>query len=303
MNPTWADAEKDERKAMLRTGIAPLDYPGPVAADWPDLLAIVESKVKPARDVQKRKALRERWWHYAEKRPGLYRAIRGLDRVLVRSLTSKHFPTFSFVNRNTVYDQTLIVFVIQEYELTSCFINSLHEVWTTFFGATLEDRRRYNIADCFETFPFPRDDLSGALEDVGRAYYEHRAELMVANGEGLTDTYNRFNDPEDTSPGIVRLRELHAEMDRAVLDAYGWNDLRPEATFEREWETDEEAGPWRYRWPQEDRDEALARLLALNAERAAEEARNASTIRPGLFGDDVEDEEEELEEGERDPAA
>ena len=31
---------------------------------WPDLMQIVEDKVKPIRDVQKRDALRERWWQY-----------------------------------------------------------------------------------------------------------------------------------------------------------------------------------------------------------------------------------------------
>ena len=67
-------------------------------------------------------------------------------------------------------------------------------------------------------------------------------------------------------------------MDRAVLDAYGWSDLQPVPAFELEWEDeDEEEGsrrrkkPWRYRWPEEIRDEVLARLLKLNQERAAEE--------------------------------
>jgi hypothetical protein len=68
-------------------------------------------------------------------------------------------------------------------------------------------------------------------------------------------------------------------MDRAVLDAYGWTDIRPTCDFELEWEDDEaETGrrrrkPWRYRWPEPARDEVLARLLALNAQRAEEERR------------------------------
>ena len=47
---------------------------------------------------------------------------------------------------------------------------------------------------------------------------------MVENDEGLTKTYNRFHDPDEGSAAIARLRELHAEMDRAVLGAYGWSD-------------------------------------------------------------------------------
>lgn len=47
---------------------------------YPDLMQIVKDKVKPERDVQKRDALRVRWWQYAEKRPGLVRAIAQSDR-------------------------------------------------------------------------------------------------------------------------------------------------------------------------------------------------------------------------------
>src|SRR5262249_36580928 len=103
-----------------------------------------------------------------------------------------------------------------------------------------------------------------------------RAALMVKNDEGLTKTYNRFHDPDEHSDDIRRLRELHAAVDRAVLDAYGWTDLDPRCEFLLDYEDeDEESGrkkkPWRYRWPDELRDEVLARLLDLNQQRARED--------------------------------
>jgi hypothetical protein len=119
------------------------------------------------------------------------------------------------------------------------------------------------------------------LEDTGREYYDFRAALMVRNNEGLTKTYNRFHDPSEASPDILKLRELHAAMDRAVLDAYGWTDLKPTCEFLLDYEDEEEdeegtasrrKKPWRYRWPDEFRDEVLARLLALNQECAQQEA-------------------------------
>jgi len=104
---------------------------------------------------------------------------------------------------------------------------------------------------------------------------------MVGNNEGLTKTYNRFHDPNVRSPDILKLREMHTAMDRAVLDAYGWIDLKPTCEFLLDYEEDEdedESGggrrrkkPWRYRWPDEFRDEVLARLLELNRQRAEEE--------------------------------
>ena len=43
---------------------------------------------------------------------------------------------------------------------------------------------------------------------------------------------NRFHDPAERSPDIVKLRELHAAMDQAVLEAYGWHELAQTATCE-----------------------------------------------------------------------
>ena len=45
------------------------------------------------------------------------------------------------------------------------------------------------------------------------------AALMVRNNEGLTKTYNRFHDPQERSPDIQTLRDLHARMDATVLAA------------------------------------------------------------------------------------
>ena len=121
--------------------------------------------------------------------------------------------------------------------------------------------------------------IDPALEVSGKAYYEYRAALMVGKNEGLTKTYNRFHDPYEDDPKIARLRELHAAMDRVVLDAYGWIDIPVECDFLLDYEIDEatwgrKKKPYRYRWPDAVRDEVLARLLALNAERAAEEVRS-----------------------------
>ena len=54
---------------------------------------------------------------------------------------------------------------------------------------------------------------------------------MVDADEGLTKTYNRVHDPNDATPEIVRLRELHVALDHAVRDAYGWSDLELDHGF------------------------------------------------------------------------
>ena len=247
------------------------------AETWPDLINILRERVKPGRDRQKRKARSERWWQYAEKSSGLYTAISGLDRVLVINCGATTHHAFTFLSAKMVFANTLDVFPMDSQAAFCALQSSPHEIWTRFCGSSLGDGLRYTPSDCFETFPFPENwETHAGLEAAGKDYYEFRAALMVRNDEGLTKTYNRFNNPDERDIEITKLRELHAAMDRAVLDAYGWCDIPTDSDFLLDYEINEEEWgkkkkPWRYRWPDEIRDEVLARLLALNAERAREE--------------------------------
>ena len=147
---------------------------------------------------------------------------------------------------------------------------------------------------------------------------------MQDTNKGMTKIYNRFHDPKERSPEIRRLRELHKAMDRAVLVAYGWADIDTTCGFDLDWcetEPADDASPdtleridtgrfffesaeearafaaeleeggtslgWRYRWRSEVRDEVLARLLLLNAQRAEEERRaGLSPLPPAPVDDD-----------------
>ena len=283
---SWAEADEERRRELRRQPMVPHDYPEPVAADWPELLAIVEERVKPERDVQNRKALRERWWHYAEKRPGLYATVAGLERVLVINCGATPHHAFTRLPSRMVFANTLAVLPFDTHAAFCTLQSRPHEIWSRFFGSSLEDRLRYTPSDCFETFPFPEGwETHPGLEAAGKAYYDFRAALMVRNDEGMTKTYNRFHDPYETASDIAELRDLHTAMDRAVLDAYGWDDLPTDCDFLLDHEIDEatwgrKKKPYRYRWPDAVRDEVLARLLALNAERAAEEARAEAATQP-----------------------
>ena len=246
------------------------------ASQWKDLISIVRESVKPERDRQKRKALRDRWWQYAEKRPGLVAAIAGLDRVLVVSRVGQQ-AAFALLPTGMVFAESLIIFPFNTYAAFCALQSRPHEIWARFFGSSMKDDLRYTPSDCFETFPFPIGwETHSVLEAAGKEYYEFRAALMVQNNEGLTKTYNRFHDPDERSPTIVELRKLHAAMDRAVIHAYGWHGIATECEFLLDYEIDEEESgrnkkPWRYRWPNDVRDEVLAWLLALNTERALED--------------------------------
>ena len=324
LGASWIHADQRQRQAWLRSGIVPLDYPQPVAADWPDLLEIVQRKVKPNRDNDNRDGYRRYWWQFAEKRVELAVALTQVPRVIV--LSRVRATGFTFMEPKVVCSEQLVVFPFSKPSAFCVLQSRTHELWAYFFSASALDLVRYAPSDCFETFPFPAGfETNAALEAAGREYYEFRAALMQDLWLGLTEIYNLFHSPDDEalarlealfkkrtvnsewraaenvppdrspltayrSPdaalqGVRRLRTLHAAMDTAVLTAYCWTDLLPTCTCEflLDYEDEEsESGaedsggrkkkkPWRYRWSDEVRDEVLARLLKLNAERAEEE--------------------------------
>jgi hypothetical protein len=256
---------------------------------WPELIRVLEEKVRPERtrkDKNGNFVLREplptRWWHHADKRPALYATLVDMSEVIVTPSSAATHHTFSFASSKSIFSHKLIVIAEEKMHVFSALQSRVHEIWRRKFGATLGDALTYNPSDVFETYPFPDSSLHKTTETAGQVYCDFRAGLMVRNNEGLTKTYNRFHDPEERDPDIARLRALHAAMDRAVLDAYGWHDLDPACEFLLDYEIDEEAWgdrkkPYRYRWPDEVQSEVLARLLELNAERARAEALAGAT--------------------------
>jgi hypothetical protein len=273
--------EPKERNEAQRLGVVPLDYPDPVAADWPDLLRIVEQKVKPERaklgDNADAKRRKEHWWKWGRYTPALFGAMKGKDRVLALSRVGQQ-GAITFVPTNIVPAESVVIFAYQNAAAFGLLQSRVHETWARFFASSMKDDLRYTPSDCFETFPLPQGWHSDpALEEAAQKYYEFRAALMVRNNEGLTATYNRFHNPAEENTEIIPLRELHAAMDRAVLAAYDWRDIPTDCKFIPDYfdELPDGGDPIpksiRFRWPDPVRDEVLARLLKLNTERAEQE--------------------------------
>lgn len=255
------------------------------ARKYPDLMTIVEEKVKPKRLLDNREIYRRNWWQFCEKRVALYKTIAQCDRVLVTNAQAAAHHAFIFYTPRVVFANSLNVFPLETYSSFCVLQSYTHEVWARFFSSSMKDDLRYNPSDCFETFPFPSDwETNPTLEAAGKTYYEFRADLMVRHNQGLTTTYNRFHDPDETNPDILRLRELHAECDRAVLDAYGWQDIPTDCEFRLYYEDEPDSSskrkkPWRYRWSETIHDRVLARLLELNRDRAATEIQGKTKRR------------------------
>ena len=253
------------------------------ASKWPELLAIVEERVKPSRDLDKRQSRRRLWWQFAEPTAHLYRSIDSNSRVLVTPRVSTH-TAFTFIEKGLVYNNNLYVFALQSFASFAILSSYCHDLWSGFFGSTLKDDPNYSPSDAFDNFPFPRGFAKcSVLGSVGRQLFEGRRSQMLQSSAGLTQTYNHFHDPLDAQEATMHLRSLHSAVDRGVLDAYGWGDISERRSFEQEWIDESGKKSVRYIWPENVRDIVLARLLDLNAERYAEEKRG--DIRPLLIDD------------------
>ena len=263
-------------------------------ATYPKLFHIVKEKVLPDRQKLLQKGdwsakRAKNWWLFVQRSDRLDRICNERDRLIVICRVAPHV-CFAVVPAKQVFSVDLRVFDRSSWPNLSVLQSRAHDVWVRNFASTMEDRIRYSPTDCFETFPFPANfETDSALEAVGEAYHAFRAKLMIARNEGLTKSYNRFHARGENGADIARLRALHHEIDVAVLRAYGWDELADRAAPEFiEQEADEGKTPkTRLDWPSDFKDEVLARLIALNAIRAAQERA------AGLVA--VEKEPEELE--------
>ena len=257
------------------------DWPLHKAQQYTQLFQIVEERVKPFRDRTRDRFERENWWLFARLRPEMHQAIEPLERILVRAGTSE-LHMMAFVPKGIIYSHALYVFAFDDYYHFALLQSNAHEAWVRRNASTMRTDIRYTPTDCFDTFPFPQgpsaEDRAWA-ERVGEEYHEHRRQVMLARNLGLTKTYNLFHNPDCQDQDIQRLRELHAEMDRAILACYGWRDLDPGHGFHQN-----ERGQTRFTISPEARRETLRRLLALNLELAGEEARGGARVVMGARG-------------------
>ena len=286
LDPHFGTAQSRIRPLLTGSGITKSDK-GQYAIDlhglaldtlrsqYPSAYQWVHDQVKPERDQNNRQALRDRWWIFGEARSTFRPALLGCQRAIATSLTAKH-RTFVLVDANTICDSTTVMFALPDTLHLGVLSSAAHVQWALAAGGRLGvgNDPRYNKSVCFENFPFPDVDtgLTPKLTDHIRTLAEqidaHRKARQAAHSDiTLTGLYNVLEklrsgtaltakDKTVHEHGLVGvLKSLHDDLDKAVLQAYGWADLALPV----------------------DTDTLLGRLVALNATRAAEEA--AGTVR------------------------
>jgi hypothetical protein len=248
------------------------DWPLERAEEYPDCIERVRQLVKPERERNKRANYRDVWWRYAEHRPGLYVAIAGMSRVLAIALVSKAVMPVR-VPTGQVYANLLGAFARGDGASLALLSSTFHYWWAITCASTLETRIRYTPSDVFETFPQP--PLTPRMQAAGDALDAHRRPLMLDRQLGLTPLYNIVHEAGVRDPDVQRLRDLHVEIDHAVAEAYGWDDLPLDHGFHPTRQG------MRFTVSEPARAELLDRLLELNHRRHGEEEAQGLTRRRG----------------------
>ncbi|WP_199777071.1 class I SAM-dependent DNA methyltransferase [Deinococcus sp. NW-56] len=211
----------------------------------------VRERVLPQRRAGRDEPGKLKWWQHLRPRPELRQAFTGLSRYICTPRVAKH-RLFVWLPVETVPDSAVIA-IARDDDFTFGVLQSrVHEVWSLRQGTALGvgNDPRYTPSTCFETFPFPvpTPEQRAGVEKWAQYAVQMRDHLLAQDARAtLTGLYNSVAElrraPESTHPAMTLLM-AHDRLDAAVAAAYGWA------------------------WPLTD-DEVLARLLALNQERAA----------------------------------
>jgi len=244
--------QRSRGKWTIDFGLMPLA----AAAAYQAPFEYVRTHVYPIRSQNRRRAYAERWWQYAEARPGMRSALQHKCRFIATPEVAKH-RIFVWMQPEVLCNQQTLVFARDDDYFLGVLQSQPHDLWARATGTQLREAEsgcRYTPTSCFETFPLPWPPGREPTGDI-------HGEPIAQAARELVELRDRWLNPPGASGDELKRRTLtnlynerptwldlaHCTLDHAVLDAYGWpHDLGDE--------------------------ELLARLLALNLERAGTQA-------------------------------
>ena len=231
---------------------------------YPEIYQHLLTTVKPERDANKRATYRDNWWLFGEPRRELRPALAGLSRYLATVETAKH-RVFQFLDATILPDNMLVCIASGDAFHLGVLSSSACSIWALHAGGWLGvgNDLRFTKSRCFDPFPFPlaTPEQRTRIADLAEELDATRKEVLAGHPDlTLTGLYNLRDELARGGPLSVAEQDarrrgridliaaLHDQLDAAVAAAYGWPADLPDA-------------------------EIVARLVALNAARRAEEKR------------------------------
>ncbi len=250
----------------------------------------LETHVLPVRKQNRRPMRRDNWWLLGDPQKAMRTALYPLSRFIISPRVSKH-RLFVWAGHPLLPTDAVVVLASAEDEIMGVVHSRIHECWARAKGTQLREEEsgfRYGPSTCVETFPFPaptdaqREAIAAAAREldalrsnwlnppewtrtetlefpgsVNGPWRRYVTDVDAARGVG-TVHYPRTVAKDAAAAAKLKTRTLtnlynerpawlaaaHRRLDDAVAAAYGWPADLPD-------------------------DDLLARLLALNLERAS----------------------------------
>jgi type II restriction/modification system DNA methylase subunit YeeA len=261
---------------------------------------IVVERVKPHRDKNRDKWLRENWWRPQRMRSEMRKATYSLERFIVTPTTSKH-RVFAWLAQPTLPDHKLVVIARSDDAFFGVLHSRIHELWSKAVGTQNREREsglNYNVQTSFELFPFPLPmarraaDIAAAAKELNELRErwlnppEWTKTRTLEFPGSVTGPWSRYVEkPNKNGIGTVRYPRLEPRdaecaaklKNRTLTKLYNerptWLDIAHKKL--------DAAVAAAYDFPVDLTDEQiLERLLALNLARAAEEAKAKTVKKP-----------------------
>jgi hypothetical protein len=225
-------------------------------------------RVFPSRQVNNRKSYRDNWWIFGEPRSQLRDFLKDINAYIVTPMVAKH-RIFQLFDKITIPDQKVVCIGLDDNYFLGVLSSNIHVAWALACGSQLGPTPVYPKSTCFDKFPFPNPtpEQKQKIRELGERLDSHRKRVQTQHPEiTITGMYNLLEKLRKGEPFteadkaynnkalVSTLKQIHDELDNAVFDAYGWQDLKDNQKTKTEIE-----------------EIILERLVTLNAERAEEE--------------------------------
>lgn len=261
---------------------------------FPKLFNYLAERVKPERDINREARTSIKWWLFRRSGAELRKASTSLEKFITTTRTARH-RVFQLSPSDLIAESKIVVVTSESKSVLGVLSSRLHTLFAIRAGGWLGvgNDSTYNHIDCFLRFPFLEltDEQAAEIGQLAEQIDAHRKRQQAEHPTlTLTGMYNvmeklrageELNAKEQTinQQGLVStLLADHDALDRVVFNAYGWDDLAkalvglPGATTPL---------PDKPAAQAEAEEELLMRIVALNKQRAAEEAQgNVRWLRP-----------------------
>ncbi len=163
------------------------------------------------------------WWKLSYGRENMLEELHGMKRYVACAHVSKRL-IFDFISSDINPSSLVNVFGFGDYYSFGIIHSVYHGNWYMEKCSTLGNQFRYTTDTIWDTFPWPQAPTQKQVEKVATAamqLHHQRTKTLKEHNMTLRALYRLLE-----QPGKNPIKDLHAALDKAVMEAYGFDDQK-----------------------------------------------------------------------------